>query len=438
MSHQTFDCFGSRCGVWVTGGAAAEAVADARRCLENWHVRFSRFRPSSELSRLNADPREIVPVSTTMTQLLRAVLGAAEATGGLVDGTLLAEIKAAGYSGDLGAPVPLPLALRLAPPRRPAGANPRAGWRDVSVDGWEVARPAGVGFDSGGLAKGLFADLLAQRLSGHRSFAVDCGGDLRFAGPERTLEVADPFGGPPLHAFALSESAVATSGIGRRSWIGPDGRPAHHLLDPATGAPAFTGVVQATALAPTAVEAEWRAKAAVLGGPGAASGWLLHGGVVVLDDGSHFVVSRPRITSEEDTMINKRGFRRVAVFASVAALTGGAVAGCGSDAATTNGTATQGTGQPPRGGRIDVSALADTLGVTSAKLQAAMDKSRPQQGQAPGSGGDRAAALAKELGLSESKVQAALDTVMPRGGPPAGGNGQAAPSSTPATGATSS
>jgi thiamine biosynthesis lipoprotein len=154
-----------------------------------------------------------------------------------------------------------------------------------------VHRPAGVAIDSGGLAKGLFADLLAERLAGHQSFAVDCGGDLRFAGPPRALEVADPFGGPPLHTFELAESAVATSGIGRRSWLDARGRPAHHLLDPATGAPAFTGVVQATALAPTAVEAEWRAKAAVLSGPTGAAGWLPHGGVMVLDDGSHEVVS---------------------------------------------------------------------------------------------------------------------------------------------------
>jgi thiamine biosynthesis lipoprotein len=80
---------------------------------------------------------------------------------------------------------------------------------------------------------------------------------------------------------------VATSGIGRRSWLGPRGRPAHHLLDPATGAPAFTGVVQATALAPTALEAEIRAKAALLSGPAGGERWLAeHGGVLVLDDGS--------------------------------------------------------------------------------------------------------------------------------------------------------
>lgn len=89
---------------------------------------------------------------------------------------------------------------------------------------------------------------------------------------------------------------MATSGIGRRSWLDAAGRPAHHLLDPATGRPAFTGVVQATALAPTAAEAEARAKAALLSGPEGASAWLPHGGLVVLDDGTHHVVE-PRLAA---------------------------------------------------------------------------------------------------------------------------------------------
>ncbi|MDA0164497.1 hypothetical protein OM076_29775 [Solirubrobacter ginsenosidimutans] len=142
--------------------------------------------------------------------------------------------------------------------------------------------------------------------------------------------------------------------------------------------------------------------------------------------------------------MNQRGFRRVAVFASAAALAGGAVAGCGSDAATTNGSSTtqqqgQGQGQPPQGGGMDVSALADALGVTTTKLQAAMQKVMPQPGEQrqSGSRGDMAATLAKELGLPESKVSAALQKLRPQGGPPAGGNGQAAPSVTPSNSTTS-
>ena len=121
--------------------------------------------------------------------------------------------------------------------------------------------------------------------------------------------------------------------------------------------------------------------------------------------------------------MNKRAFRRVAVFASTAALAGGAVAGCGSDASTTSNGRPDPAIRPAATGRRDGfhRALADELGVTTAKLQAAMEKNRPQQGQQPGAGTDMAASLAKELGLSESKVKAALAKLMPQGGPPAGG-----------------
>jgi thiamine biosynthesis lipoprotein len=281
----SFACFGSTCAVHAEPAAAARA----RTQLLEWHDRFSRFRADSELSRLNRDPRPAVPVSATMARLAAAVIDAAERTGGLVDGTLAAEIEAAGYRADLGAPLPLALTLRLAPPRRPAGPHPAARWRELRLEDGVLHRPAGVQIDSGGLAKGLFADLIAADLRG--TFAVDCAGDLRIGGAPRPVHVASPFGGAPLHTFELADAGVATSGIGRRSWLGPHGRPAHHLLDPATGAPAFTGVVQATAIAPTALEAELRAKAAVLAGPDAAAGWLPHGGVVVLDDGSHRVLA---------------------------------------------------------------------------------------------------------------------------------------------------
>jgi thiamine biosynthesis lipoprotein len=72
------------------------------------------------------------------------------------------------------------------------------------------------------------------------------------------VRVASPFDPTTiLHTFRVRDGGVATSGIGRRSWLDANGAPAHHLLDPATGRPAFTGVVQATALAPSAFEAEW-------------------------------------------------------------------------------------------------------------------------------------------------------------------------------------
>ena len=297
--RQEFACFGSTCGVAVIGDApgrsAQGAVALVRKFLLDWHERFTRFDPDSELSRLNADPREVVPVSDAMARFAEAVVTAAENTGGLVDGTLLGEVEAAGYRADLTTRLPLARGLELAPPRRAAGPSPLRRWERIRVDraGRSISRPPGVALDSGGICKGLAADLLASILGAHATFAVEAAGDVRVGGARgipRPVQVASPFDGAILHKFSLVDAGVATSGIGRRSWLRPDGRPAHHLLDPATGEPAFTGVVQATAIAATALEAEVRAKAAVLSGPGTAPEWLPDGGVVVVEDGSHMVL----------------------------------------------------------------------------------------------------------------------------------------------------
>jgi thiamine biosynthesis lipoprotein len=64
----------------------------------------------------------------------------------------------------------------------------------------------------------------------------------------------------------------------------PDGSFAHHLLDPSTGSPAWTGVLQVTALAETALEAETLSKQVLLGGPRSIHLLERRGGVVVLDD----------------------------------------------------------------------------------------------------------------------------------------------------------
>ena len=289
-----FPCFGSQCAVLVAPSPRSQELLDSARAqLLSWHGRFTRFEADSELSRLNRDRRRVVPVSAVMARFARAAVEVARQSGGLVDPTMVRAVEQAGYRTDLGAPVPLAVALALAPPRRPGEPHPSAPWREIAADPARrtVTRPVGVALDSGGVAKGLFADLLADRLRDHGAYAVDCGGDLRLGGALRPVNVASPFDGATLHTLEQAEGAVATSGIGRRSWLGPDGRPGHHLLDPATGRPAFTGVVQATAVAPTAVEAEMRAKAALLSGPAGAPAWLAHGGVLVGEDGGFDVIA---------------------------------------------------------------------------------------------------------------------------------------------------
>jgi thiamine biosynthesis lipoprotein len=302
-AQEHFACFGGRCLVLVQGtgpaGSPAEAALRARRRLEHWHHQFSRFDPGSELSRLNSDPRDTVPVSAMMARFIDAALSAAAMTGGLVDPTLVGELERAGYgeSFDL-ARAPAAHAIRPRPGRAAGRPNPAARWREVRLDRRHTAvtRPAGVRLDSGGIAKGLFGDVLAAILGGHRSFAIDAAGDVRAGGSgrlTRAVRVMSPFEDEVLHTFELICGAAATSGISKRSWLDRDGRLAHHLLDPATGRPAFTGIVQVTALAATGVEAEALSKAALLSGSANARSWLDRGGVIVYDDGGVEILEPP-------------------------------------------------------------------------------------------------------------------------------------------------
>jgi FAD:protein FMN transferase len=116
------------------------------------------------------------------------------------------------------------------------------------------------------------------------------GGDMRVHGVHDVL-VANPLTGYSARILELRDEAVATSGIDKRLWWDAGGRPAHHLLDPATGRPAWTGILAATARAPSAVLAEALAKAAALSGPDRGPGVLArYGGVLVTVDGEVITV----------------------------------------------------------------------------------------------------------------------------------------------------
>jgi thiamine biosynthesis lipoprotein len=156
-----------------------------------------------------------------------------------------------------------------------------------------VVRPPGLRLDTGGTTKGLAADAAARLLAGAGAerAVVDCGGDLHVATAAGAapfdVAVEHPLGGAPAATLRVRAGGVATSGLGRRMWQGADGRPAHHLLDPATGAPAWSGLIAATALGASTLEAEALAKAALLQGPAGARRLLAgRGGVLIHDDGT--------------------------------------------------------------------------------------------------------------------------------------------------------
>ncbi|HWK28716.1 MAG TPA: FAD:protein FMN transferase [Solirubrobacter sp.] len=287
-----FHVFGTDVRVLVDPAQRMDALR-VHALFRRLHRALTRFDAGSELGLLNARAGGDVVVSPMLLRAVDAALWAARSSDGLVDPTILDDLERAGYAGsrDGQAPAPLADALRAAPDRRPAAPRRPARWMDVAVDAAQnaIRLPAGVRLDLGGTAKGLSADLAAQLLARHSTFVVDAGGDMRIGGTHpapRVVHIQHPLHDQVAHSFVVTAGAVATSGLRTRIWRTDHGY-SHHLIDPGRGTPAWTGVIQATALAPTALEAETLAKTALLRGPRAGRELLArHGGALILDDGS--------------------------------------------------------------------------------------------------------------------------------------------------------
>jgi FAD:protein FMN transferase len=272
-----------------------EAADRERAFVWNFGNRLSRFRPDSDLSALNGDRGWCAAAPPLLRAAVGAGIWAAERSGGLVDPTLVGALERSGYDHSLDgvAPASLREALTYAPPRRPAQPDPAALWSRVVVgdEPGTITRPPGLMIDTGGTGKGLCADAVALRLGRYVRFVVDCGGDIAIGGVGAQItpyEVAieHPLTGESIASIKVGRGGIATSGLNVRIWRRADGSYAHHLLDPSTGAPVWSGLIGATALGQSALEAETLSKMALLLGPeGARCVLAEQGGLIVHDSG---------------------------------------------------------------------------------------------------------------------------------------------------------
>jgi thiamine biosynthesis lipoprotein len=244
-------------------GSAAEGFAAVERELERLEQIFSRFRPDSELSRLNEAGAAVC--GDDLLAVVGLALAARERTGGRFDPTVHDALVAAGYDrtfAELGADD----AASPAPPG-PCGG-------EVRVDSARrlVRLAAGVRLDLGGIVKGYAAERACDLLhAGGRTCLVNAAGDIAVRGvPDEgcwVVGAATPAGEVTL---GLTRGGLATSGRDLRRWR-RDGEERHHLIDPATGRPSASDLLRVTVVAADAVEAEVHAKALFLAGEAAAA-----------------------------------------------------------------------------------------------------------------------------------------------------------------------
>lgn len=239
---------------------------------------YSRFRPDSELSHLNALGGRPMSVSPLFGAAIAASLRAGRLSDGLVDPTVGRAMRAIGYDDDFGRVV-----ARTDPPPV-VRLEPIPGWQTVRYDPARLVvslRP-GVELDLGSTGKALAADLCAAAAlaaMGRGGVLVSLGGDIATAGhaPDggwRVLAADDS--STPTDAggevIAIRDGALATSGTVARRWTRGAVK-LHHLIDPRTGFPTDGPWRTVSVVAATCVDANTAATGAIVRGTSAVP-WL--------------------------------------------------------------------------------------------------------------------------------------------------------------------
>ena len=241
--ERTFFAMDTVMSVRIYGdGALLDAAEDRVRELEAlWSVTDEH----SEIYALNRDGS--AALSGDAAGLLANALDLCERTGGALDVTIYPVVRLWGFTtGEYTVPDADAIADLL----------PRVDYTQVTLDetAWTASLPDGVKIDLGSVAKGYTGDALSALLKsrGVESAMLDLGGNIQAVGtkPDGSpwrIGVRDPKGDDILGVVEVAGMAVVTSG-GYERYFEQDGVRYWHIIDPATGAPARSGLQSVTVI----------------------------------------------------------------------------------------------------------------------------------------------------------------------------------------------
>lgn len=259
LRRLSFPALGTLCEVQYATSGSDRQAADFERVVVSWvnefEAKYSRFRPGSLISRINAAAgKDWVEIDEEMEGLLKLCDSLYFLTQGILDPTSLPLIRLWDY--------------KSANPRVPAAPDLAAalalvGWKKVQREPGRVFLPrVGMALDFGGFGKEYAVDFVAQ-LAVERGIAaalVDFGHDLRAVGappgrPAWHIGLEDPTHvGATRGSMALVNRGVASSGDYLRCFV-VDGKRYGHIIDPRTGWPVSNGCTQATVVASSCLQA---------------------------------------------------------------------------------------------------------------------------------------------------------------------------------------
>lgn len=200
---------------------------------------------TSEVYALNHRTDTTLTLSPELTALLEQALILARQTGGAFDPTVYPVVRAWGFTAD----------THQVPPQAQLDVLlPLVDHTKLTLNENTLTLPLDVQLDFGGIAKGWAGDRAAQLLRGRgvSSAIVRLGGNIHTIGtkPDGSLwniGIEDPDSGATLGTVSVADLAVVTSGSYQRFFT-VDGQTYHHIIDPATGYPAHSGLSSVTVI----------------------------------------------------------------------------------------------------------------------------------------------------------------------------------------------
>ena len=227
------------------GPRSDRALADAEAEIYRLEGALSCRDEHAALARLNKAGGGTADEETAA--LLQTALTLCGKTGGAYDPALGALSQAWGFSTG---------AYRVPEPDALAEAMQKSGAGLVQLDGASVTLTNGAQLDLGGIAKGYAAGRVRTilREAGVASAIISLGGNVAAVGTKPdgsawTVGLQDP-DSPEAYfgTVSIADACVVTSGAYQR-YFEEDGVRYHHILDPATGFPAESGVKSVSVVA---------------------------------------------------------------------------------------------------------------------------------------------------------------------------------------------
>ena len=271
--------------VYGPDGQTAADRASAR--IEELEALLSVTDEGSEIFAANHSEGAAVPVSSDTAALLRKALELCGASEGTLDVTVYPVVRAWGFTtGNYRVPEAGELRELL----------DRVDYNRVSLAGGPLTLPAGTEIDLGAVAKGYAGDqvMASLKAQGVSSAIIELGGNVQALGskPDGSpwrVAVHAPDGSGYAGVLEIRDQAVVTSG-GYERYFEEDGETYWHIIDPATGYPAKSGLASVTVVSGSGVEADALSTSLfVMGRERAAEYWRAHGGfqcILISEDGS--------------------------------------------------------------------------------------------------------------------------------------------------------